>query len=98
MYKYDSMFFILHYSSSTPSSPEAYASCQLYLQSARNRQGELEREKEALEEKVTQVEREVRQLTVQNSQLLSEATLLRLALKKGDNGPPIHLNHQIYLL
>jgi chromosome segregation ATPase len=58
-------------------SQEAYASSQLYLQSARNRQTELEREKDSLEDKAASVEKELRHLMVQNSQLLSEAALLR---------------------
>ena len=61
---------------------EAYASSQLYLQSARNRQTELEREKDSLEDKAASVEKELRHLMVQNSQLLSEATLFRLACCK----------------
>lgn len=61
---------------------EALGSSQLFLQSAKTHQAELERERDALRDQLSGAERELRQAEVQSEQQLGEKRQLRSAVEE----------------
>lgn len=63
-------------------SAESLGSSQLFLQSAKTHQGELERERDVLRDQLATAERELRQAEVQCEQQLGEGRRLKVAVEE----------------